>query len=93
MDQNDCELPGPETLLVAAIYLATNYAKTGCPALCSMIMRQLACLRYHPNESVPQSVRDACGRLLCEWGRIGSERAAALHSALAATPISSDRVH
>jgi len=91
MDQNDCELPEPEMLLVAAIYLATRYAKTGCPALCGMIMRQLACLRYHPDLSLPQPVREACGRLICEWGRIGSERTAALQKA--AAPFTTDRVH
>lgn len=78
MERPDPEIPEPETLFAAALYLATNYARTGCPMLCRMVMRQLACIRNHPSESVPQSLRETCGKLLLEWGRIGAERAAAL---------------
>ncbi|MBI3044964.1 MAG: hypothetical protein HYY78_19270 [Betaproteobacteria bacterium] len=93
MERPDRDIPEPETLFAAALYLATNYAKTGCPMLCNLIMRQLACIRSHPSEAVPQALRDACGRLLAEWGRIGAERAAALHENAVAAGITRGRVH
>jgi hypothetical protein len=81
MDRPDCEIPAHETLFAAALYLATNYARTGCPLLCRMMMRQLACIQHHPDESVPQSLRETCRKLREEWERIGIERAQALHEA------------
>ncbi len=81
MNGPDCEIPPHETLFAAALYLATHYARTGCPLLCRMMMRQLACIQHHPDASVPQSLRDTCRKLREEWERIGIERATALHEA------------
>jgi hypothetical protein len=84
MELLDGDLPEPETLIAAALYLATHYARSGCPMLCGMMMRQLACLRYHPSDAVPPSLRETCGKLLAEWSRIGAERAAMLRADAAA---------
>lgn len=75
MDKPADALPAPETLFAAAIYLVTNYVKSGCPMLCHMVMRQLACIQNHPSAGVTQEVREACARLRDEWERIGIERA------------------
>ncbi len=93
MDRPDCEIPAHETLFAAALYLATNYARTGCPLLCRMMMRQLACIQHHPDQSVPQSLRETCRKLREEWERIGFERAAALREAAAADPEAARRLH
>lgn len=81
MRRPECETPEPETLIAAVLYLATNYARTGCPMLCTMLVRQLACIRNHPSDSVSPSLRETCGKLLVEWGRIGTERAQAMREA------------
>lgn len=81
MDNTPVKLPAPETLFAAAVYLATNYVKTGCPMLCQMVMRQLACIQNHPSASVSQDVRDTCSKLREEWERIGCERAQLLQEA------------
>jgi hypothetical protein len=78
MDSEKLKLPAPETLFAATMYLATNYARCGCPMLCRMIVRQLACIENHPSADVPQSLRETCGKLRGEWERIGIERAQAL---------------
>ena len=75
MDKPADALPAPETLFTAAIYLVTNYVKSGCPMLCHMVTRQLAYIQNHPSAGVTQDVRDACARLSDEWERIGIERA------------------
>jgi hypothetical protein len=81
MGRSECGIPEPETLIAAVLYLATNYARTGCPMLCAMLVRQLTCIRNHPSDSVSPSFRETCSKLLVEWGRIGAERAQALHEA------------
>jgi hypothetical protein len=78
MSDQERAIPEPGTLIAAVFYLATNYARTGCPMLCSMLMRQLACIRNHPSDLVSPSLRETCGKLLVEWGRIGAERERAL---------------
>jgi hypothetical protein len=78
MEQQTSGMPGAEGLFTAALYLATHYARTGCPLLCRMLMRQLACIQHHPDESLPASLREAGSKLRVEWERIGLERAAAL---------------
>ena len=74
MEPKFVELPQPETLFAATLYLATNYAKSGCPRVCHMIMRQLMCILNHPSESVSPALRETCRRLHAEWARIASER-------------------
>lgn len=93
MEWEECEIPAPETLFAAALYLATNYARTGCPLLCSMVMRQLACIQEHPDESVPKAVRETCRKLREEWERIGIERALALREAAAAQDGGAQQYH
>ena len=84
MEREKSEIPAPLTLFAAALYLVTNYARSGCPLLCRMVMRQLACIQAHPDESVTQAMRDTCRKLQEEWGRIADERALALHEAQSA---------
>ncbi len=81
MDMDDPKdgIPGPDTLFAAALYLATSYAKTGCPVVCRMLMRQLACILNHPSEEVSPALREACRKLHADWGQIATDRAAALH--------------
>ena len=74
MEFNPLHLPPPETLFAATLYLATKYAKSGCPRVCHMIMRQLMCILNHPSESVSPALRDTCRRLHAEWSRIAAER-------------------
>ena len=93
MDSQPAELPAPETLFAATIYFATNYVKTGCPMLCHMIMRQLACIESHPSGEVTQSLRETCSRLRDEWERIGIERAQLLRDAAIARGESVQPLH
>lgn len=93
MNGPDCELPAHETLFAAALYLATNYARTGCPLLCRMVMRQLACIQHHPDQSVPPHLRETCRKLREEWERIGLERAAALQAAAHANEENTRHLH
>ncbi len=92
VDKPNCEIPANETLFAAALFRATNYARTGCPLLCRMMLRQLACIQYHPDESVPQSLRDSCRKLREEWERIGIERAQEFHEAATAAGVASGRM-
>jgi hypothetical protein len=87
------KIPEAHTLFAAALYLATSYAKTGCPLLCGMVMRQLACIEQHPDASVPQSMRDTCRKLRTEWERIGAERAAALRETARAAGREAPQLH
>jgi hypothetical protein len=75
------EIPEAGVVFATALYLATNYAKSGCPMLCRMLMRQLACLERHPDPSVSPALRDVCRKLHFEWERIGAERAFAVAAA------------
>ena len=78
MEQGPIETPSPDTLYAVALYLTTNYARSGCPRVCHMIMRKLMCILNHPSESVSPALRETCRRLHVEWARIASERALAL---------------
>jgi hypothetical protein len=75
MDRTGPEIPDAGIVLATALYLATNYAKLGCPMLPRMIVRQLACLEGHPDPAVPAALRDISRKLRYEWERIGRERA------------------
>ena len=92
-EHTEREIPQPETLLAAALFLATNYAKTGCPVLRNMIIRQLALVHGHPSNALPQSIKETCGRLLAEWERIGAERLAMLHEAARAQRADGEQLH
>ena len=72
------DIPDAGILLATALYLATNYAKVGCPMLPRMIARQLDCLERHPDPTVPAAIRDVGRKLRYEWQRIARERAQAL---------------
>ena len=78
MNPDSIELPPLENILVAALYLATNFSKSGCPRLSHMIMRQLEFALSHPAESISPPVREACQRLHEAWEKIHAERALAL---------------
>lgn len=84
MQRPDTEIPAPDTLFAAALYLAAKYARTGCPLLCRMVVRQLACIERHPDEAIPRSLRETCRKLSAEWERIGIERTRALREAAVA---------
>jgi hypothetical protein len=93
MEIKESEIPEAHTLFAAALYLATNYARTGCPLLCNMVMRQLACIEHHPAASVSESTREACRKLRAEWERIGAERAHALREAARAEGREAQQLH
>ncbi len=78
MDSDALKLPAPETLFAATLYLTAQYAKSGCPNICCMIMRQLMCILNHPSESVPPTLRETCRKMHAEWRRIAYERTCAL---------------
>lgn len=67
-------MPCPETLYAAALYLTTNYAKSGCPMVCRMVMQQFECIANHPDPSVSDDQRNVCRKLRDDWERIGAER-------------------
>lgn len=60
-------LPAPETLVVAAFYLMTSHARTGCPLVSHMIAQQLHYLAHHPSTSVTLQLRAACAKLAEQW--------------------------
>ena len=93
MDQAKFEVPDTQTLLAAALYLATSYARTGCPRLCDMIIRQLRIIRGYSGNVTPQVTRELCGQLLAEWERIRAERVAALTATFRADPGDSQKPH
>ena len=78
MKPDATEFPPVENILVAALYLATNFAKSGCPRLSHMIMHQLEFVLNHPVASVSPPVRETCQRLHEVWEQIHAERATAL---------------
>ena len=81
MNPDSTELPPLENILVAALYLATNFAKSGCPRLSHLIMHQLEFVLSHPTESVSPPVRETCQRLHQVWEQIHAERTFALREA------------
>lgn len=81
MARQSSETPAPETLYAAALYLATTYAKTGCPMVCRMLVRQMDYILSYPEPLVPPVLRDICCRLRADWERIGSERMRVLQAA------------
>lgn len=60
-------LPAPDTLIAAALYLMTSHARTGCPLVSRMIARQLRYLAHHPSTSVTLQLRAACAKLAEQW--------------------------
>lgn len=61
----------PRTLIAAALYLMTHYARTGCPRLALCISRHLQCLAVHP-EADPV-IRDTCAVLHAAWTEAACE--------------------
>ena len=84
-------LPPVENLLAAALYLATNFAKSGCPHLSYLIMHQLEFVLSHPVESVSPPLRETCERLHEVWAQIHAERTVELRGP--DEPEIIDRVH
>ena len=93
MDQPKYEMPDSGTLLAAALYLATSYARTGCPRLCDIIIRQLDLIRGRSSDAAPQAIRELCARLLAEWEHIRAERLAALGATVCADRGNSPKLH
>ena len=93
MDQPKYEMPDTATLLAAALYLATSYAKSGCPRLCDMIIRQLNLIRGRSDNAAPRATRELCARLLAEWEHIRAERLTALSAAFRTDPGDSPKLH
>lgn len=73
----------PATLYAAALYLATRYAGSGCPATCRMVVEHFKCIANHPDPEVPEVLRKTCRRLQAEWERIGAERELAMRKTAA----------
>ncbi|HTE15560.1 MAG TPA: hypothetical protein VK642_10830 [Burkholderiales bacterium] len=73
MKPDSNELPPLENILVAALYLATNFAKSGCPRLSHLIMHQLEFVLSHSAETLSPPVRETCQRLHDVWEQIHAE--------------------
>ncbi|MEQ1773772.1 MAG: hypothetical protein ABL891_08310 [Burkholderiales bacterium] len=91
MNPDSTELPPLENLLVAALYLATNFAKSGCPRLSHMLLHQLEFVLKHPRDDVSPMIQETCQRLYEVWEGIHAERA--LAQAEAEAPEVVRRVH
>jgi hypothetical protein len=85
------ELPPLENLLVAALYLSTHFARSGCPRMSHLLLHQLELAANHPRYDVSPMVQETCKKLYETWQHIHAERV----SALAATemPSAIRRVH
>lgn len=71
MNNDILNLPAPDTLVAAALYLMTSHAKGGCPMVGRMVLRQLNYLAQHPSAEVTPMLREVCLKLACEWERLG----------------------
>ena len=65
MDQPDLEMPRPEFLSAALIYLMTHYVRTGCPRLAVCVLRHMEALALHGKAD--PVLRDTCASLRCVW--------------------------
>lgn len=81
MNPHPTELPPLENLLVAALYLATHFAKSGCPRLSHMLLHQLEFAMNHPRGNESPMVQETCKRLYRVWETIHNERVTALTDA------------
>lgn len=81
MNPNPADLPPLENLLVAALYLATHYAKSGCPRLSQLLLHQLEFVMNHPRGGVAPMVQETSEKLHDAWKRIHAERVSALLAA------------
>jgi hypothetical protein len=81
MNPQSAELPPLENLLVAALYLATNFAKSGCPRLSHMLLHQLEFAMNHPQRDGSPMVQETCKQLYRAWEAIHNERVMALSDA------------
>lgn len=91
--QHVIDIPSPETLYAAVLYLATAYAKSGCPRVCHMIMRQLACILNHPSDAVSPMLRETCRKLHDDWAQIAQERTRELGRVAPSVNATSSLVH
>ncbi len=73
MNADSTELPPLENLLVAALYLATSFARSGCPRMSHMILHQLEFVLKHPRKEASPMVHDTCKRLYDAWEAIHAE--------------------
>jgi hypothetical protein len=78
MNPDSQEMPPLENLLVAALYLATNFANSGCPRLSHMILHQLEFVLQHPRKDISPMIQETCQRLHDVWSGIHAERSLAL---------------
>ncbi len=91
MNPDPADLPPLENLLVAALYLATNFAKSGCPRLSHLLLHQLEFVVSHPRDGVSPMVHETCKKLHETWEHIHAERVMAIADAEAQPVIR--RVH
>lgn len=81
MNRDPADLPPLENLLVAALYLATNFAKSGCPRLSHLLLHQLDLVVNHPRDDVSPTVHETCKKLYETWEQIHAERVMAMADA------------
>jgi hypothetical protein len=74
MNLDPQELPPLENLLAAALYLATNFARSSCPRLSHLLLHQLEFVLNHPRENVSPMMHETCKRLYEVWETIHAER-------------------
>lgn len=65
----------PQTLIAAALYLMTHYARTGCPRLALCISKHLQCLSVHPDAD--PIIREICAGMRGAWAEAAGENTAA----------------
>ena len=71
MNNANLNLPAPDVLVAAAVYLMTSHARTGCPLVRRIIASQLRYLARHPSNTVTPMLREVCIRLARDWERLG----------------------
>lgn len=81
MSLHENEMPPLENLLVAALYLATNFAKSGCPRLSHLLLHQLEFVMNHPRDDVSPMVHETCKKLHAVWHQLHNERLVAQSNA------------
>lgn len=74
MSPDPAELPPLENILVATLYLATNFVKSGCPRMSHLLLHQLDFVVKHPRADVSPMVTETCRKLQEVWEAIHAER-------------------
>lgn len=75
MNTSESQASRPQTLIAAALYLMTHYARTGCPTLALCISKHLQCIAVHPDAD--PVIRDICAGMHGAWAAAAGENVVA----------------